>query len=170
MKKSVLIFFVLIYICLLSGCQTKAEKEPTPEVVNPLQESSDKEIIDTLGMNLNVPEDAQNISYFIIEIAEVNSTAQAMFTRDIVDYTYRIRSTTEFEDISGAYYEWETIKEIEISYCSGEVRFNEGKEGICLWYDTVPGLMYSIYATSGASEEGLLSIAYELYVPAEDVD
>jgi hypothetical protein len=48
------------------------------------------------------------------------------------------------------------------------VRYIEGKEGICLWYDTVPGLMYCIYAETGAAEASLLSLANELYVPEKD--
>jgi len=83
---------------------------------------------------------------------------------------YLIRSAAAFEDISGAYYDWKVVIEIEISYCSGEVRLIKVEEGICLWYDTIPGLMYSLYVNTGASEEGLLSMADELYIPAKDVE
>ena len=170
MKKAISILLALILIGVLAGCSTSTEKKPAEEVENPVHESSAQEILETLGMNLNVPLDAQNISYAIIDVDDVNPIAEAEFTRDNVEYTYRIRSAAAFEDLSGAYYDWKVVNEIEISYCSGEVRLINGEEGICLWYDTVPGLMYSLYVNTAASEEGLLSMANELYIPAKDVD
>jgi len=169
MKKAISILLALILIGSLSGCST-TEKKPAEEVENPVRESSAEEILETLGMTLNVPADAQNASYSIIDIEDVNPIAEAKFTRDNVEYTYRIRSAAAFEDVSGAYYDWKIVNQIEISYCSGEVRLIEGAEGICLWYDPVPGLMYSLYVNTGASEEGLLSMANELYIPAKDVE
>lgn len=168
MKKAIPMLLALLLVGLLSGCMANIGQQPSTQVKNPVHDSSAKEILDTLGMNMNVPDDAQNISYATIDTDNDKPIAQAKFTLDNVEYTYRIRSAASFEDISGAYFDWKTTNKIEISYCSGEVRFIDGEQGICLWYDTVPGLMYCIYAESGASEDSLLAMANKLYIPAKD--
>jgi hypothetical protein len=85
--------------------------------------------------------------------------AQAKFVQNGMDYTYRVRPATALEDISGAYYGWTTMNEIEVSYCNGKVRYNEGRQGVILWYDVVTSLMYSIFTDHGASEQSLLFIS-----------
>jgi hypothetical protein len=169
MKKVIVVFMALMLACSLFACSGAEDENDLNGVVNPVHEATADEILETLGISMNIPENAQDTEYFMIDSGEGPQMAQAVFTLDGVEYTYRIKSSSSFEDISGAYFEWENEKDIEISYCSGKVFYNEGQEGICLWYDTVPGLMYSLYAVSGASESGLETIAGEMYVPAEDV-
>ena len=139
-----------------------------PNFINPVRKSTAAEIQNALGITLNIPEDAQNVQYSIIDSGDGKPIAQAKFTENSVEHIYRIRPATALEDISGAYYDWSTIENIEVSYCSGEVRYKEGKQGIILWYDVVPGLMYCVFTDNGASEQSLLSIANKLYVPAKD--
>jgi hypothetical protein len=169
MKKTFVLLLSLAMVCLLFACAKTDEEGSDSQLPNPVQNSTAQEILDTLGITFNIPVDAQDISYSIINESDANAIAQAVFTLDNIEYTYRIASAAEFSDISGAYYDWTTTKDIEVSYCSGELSYIEGEQGICQWYDTVPGLMYSIYAASGASEESLLSLANKLFVPAYDV-
>ena len=169
MKKILGFLLSLIMVCTLFGCTKTTEQTSSVQLPNPIHDSTAEDILKTLGITMKIPGDAQNTSYSIIELANESSIAQAKFSRSDVDYTYRIRPAKAFEDISGAYYDWTSKKNIEVSYCSGEVRFIEGKQGICLWYDAVPGLMYCIYAESGASEKSLLTLANELFIPAKDV-
>jgi hypothetical protein len=174
MKKILPILLILLLTCSLFACRKTEEEEQKESdsdlgVVNPVHDSTPEEIMETLGITLNVPEDAQDVSYYMIDADEDIQIAQAKFTIDNTEYTYRVKSAASFEDISGAYFDWTSEKDIEISYCSGKLQYIEGEQGICLWYDTVPGLMYCIYAGSDASEEGLLALADELYIPAEDV-
>ncbi len=168
MKKFTGIVLSLLIVCMLFGCTKTTAQKPSVQLPNPVHDSTADNILQTLGITMKIPGDAQNTSYSIIEITNESSIAQAIFTRGDVAYTYRIRPAKAFEDISGAYYDWTSEKKIEVSYCSGEVRYIEGKQGICLWYDVVPGLMYCIYAETGASEKSLLALANELYVPAKD--
>lgn len=168
MRKVLSILLSILVAFALFGCAKKAETEPTTQVVNPVHESTAAEILETQGITFHIPEDALNVSYSTIDAGDGKAMAQAKFTRNNEEYTYRIQSKPAFEDISGAYFEWTTVKKIEVSYCSGELRYNDGKEGICLWYDTVPGLMYSVYTGEGASEETLMSLANALFVPAKD--
>ena len=105
----------------------------------------------------------------LIDSGDGKKIAQAVFTKNGVTYTYRIRPTaTSFEDISGAYFDWGITKNIKVSYNSGEVRYNKDEQGVILWYDIVPGLMYCIYADNNSTEQSLLEIANEVYVPEKD--
>ena len=168
MKKALSMFLLILVASFMFGCAKKAEPIPATQLVNPVHESTAAEILEKLGIQFHVPKDAQNVSYFTIDAGDKKAMAQAKFTISNVEYTHRIQAKAAFEDISGAYFNWATVKKVEVSYCSGELRYNNGKEGICLWYDTAPGLMYSIYTEQGASEETLMSLANELFVPAKD--
>jgi len=168
MKKTLAVLLTAAIAFLLFGCATVPE-ESEDGIPNPLRESTADEILQTLGITFNLPQEAQDVSYSIIEIAEANPIAQAQFTLNDAGYAYRIQSTDAFTDISGSYYDWTTIEAIDIAYCSGELRYIEGGAGICLWYDIVPGLMYSVSTDTGTSRDSLLSLADELYVPAKDV-
>jgi hypothetical protein len=165
MKKVIVLLLCQILILSLFGCAG----DKNTDMVNPVHESSAEEILDSLGITMNIPEDAENISYYIIDTDEGEPIAEAQFKIEGVNYTYRIRSTPEMEDISGAYYDWETVKNVEVYYCEGELCYNEGREGVCLWYDAAAGLMYSLFTDTGASEETLLGLANELFVPAQDI-
>ena len=169
MRKILSILLAVVLATALFGCSKKTETETPTQLPNPIKESTAKEILETLGISFHIPEDAKNISYSTIQVSEGKAIAQANFSINNVEYTHRIQPRPAFEDISGAYYEWKTVKKIEVSYCMGELRYNTGKEGVCLWYDTVPGLMYSLYTEKEAGEESLLTLANLLFVPAKDV-
>lgn len=168
MRKIIMFLLIMTMIVTSFGCASEESEELKSELPNPVRLSSYDEVLETLGMTLKVPEKAENVIYQVIAVEEETPIAEARFNEDEVNFTYRIRSASAFEDISGAYFDWSVNKAIEISYCSGEISYIEGKEGICLWYDTVPGLMYTLYVDSSASEEMLLRIANEVYIPAED--
>jgi hypothetical protein len=180
MKKSI-VFVVaatLLAVFLLASCTTPSPSDSPstgPEgagqadggkgVANPIKESSRQEILDELGISFAIPARAENSSYQIIQGEE--ATAQAKFTLDGAGVTYRIQPASAFTDISGVNAEWESEAAVSIKYLTGEARFNKGAEGVCLWYDTVPGLMYCVYVETGAAEESLKSIANELFVPMQ---
>ena len=170
MSRFILFLLISTLVVIGFGCEGDLSEEQGSELPNPVKLSSYDEILETLGMTLKVPEDAENVIYQIIDIENEAPIAEAIFKKGRTNCTYRVRSTSEPEDITGAYYDWTVTKEIEISYCSGEISFIEGEEGICLWYDTVPGLMYSIFVDTDASEEFLLEIANEVYIPAMDAN
>lgn len=161
-----------------AAAETASSASPSAEVSgdvpasagipNPMHESSAKEILNTLGISLHIPDKAEDVSYFIIDNGSGAKMAQAVFKLENMRYTYRVQSTSAFADISGAYFEWTETQPIEVSYCSGEVRYILGEQGICLWYDIVPGLMYSLYTETSASVYGLQALANELFVPAKD--
>jgi hypothetical protein len=130
--------------------------------------STAEEIQNTLGISFHLPEGAQDVECAIVEREGSRGVAQAKFTLDGVKYWLRTGSEAEYRDISGVEAEWAAVKSVQVSYCDGELRMNEGGQGVCLWFDVVPGLMYSLYTDTGASEEGILQVAGEVFVPMQE--
>ena len=178
MKKLIAALAVcLMVLCLFTACaanddqtaEPQAEPTEAPEsgVANPLAESDADEILQQLGLTIGIPEGAENVQYFILN----GDTEEVHFTLNGLDYVARMKSTAGFEDISGMNYEWTTTLDDELNgrecklmrYC-GE----DGDVDVCLWYDVVPGLMYSI-STSDSSLDGfdITAIALKVFEPMQ---
>jgi hypothetical protein len=54
-----------------------------------------------------------------------------------------------------------------VSWCPARVYYNAGGEGKIVWFDIVPGLLYSLTMSNGASEKALEEMASQLYTPAQ---
>lgn len=114
------------------------------------------------------PEGAENITYdaFLLEGLTV---AETTFVLDGITWSYRMAATSEvkedFMDISGLELTG-TPTAAQVSWCSARICCEEGR-GKILWFDVVPGLLYSLSADTGATEELLLDMASTLFVPAQ---
>ena len=135
-------------------------------VPNPLRESSAQEIMDTLGLSFTIPDRAEDVVYYIVDVGDA-SLAQADFTLDGLDIVYRLQATASFTDISGAYKDWANAESVQINYSSGEVYYNDSGSGVCLWYDAAPGLMYAVYMSRNANVDTLTALGNELFVPVQ---
>ncbi|MBR5672019.1 MAG: hypothetical protein IKX02_01090, partial [Spirochaetales bacterium] len=87
---------------------------------NPVVESSFEEIQEKLGITFGIPKDAENIYYSII----AGDLAQMDFIWQEAECTARIKASTstELEDISGFYYEWDKEIELPVGYNSATAR------------------------------------------------
>ncbi|MDO4488908.1 MAG: hypothetical protein Q4B67_07485 [Eubacteriales bacterium] len=144
------------YKLLRSDCE--AEFELIPEsaaaemssvigMANPMVETDANGLMETLGLSFNVPEGAEDVSYFILndKIAEV----QFRIPEQEMHVTARTMSANEFEDISGMYYNWTDESDGKVFYNDAKIKhYHDDKKDIqvCLWYDVAPGLMYSVVA------------------------
>lgn len=190
MKKLIIALAVcLMVLCLFTACSNKDEQAAEPQaeqtasvtepeetealqseapvsgVANPLVESDADEIMQQLGLALGVPENAENVQYFILN----GDTEEMHFTLDGLDYVARLRPTASFEDISGMYYEWTNTDDGELKgrecklmrYCG-----SDSDVDVCLWYDAAPGLMYSL-STSDSSLDGfdITAAALKVFEP-----
>ena len=74
------------------------------------------------------------------------------FTLDGDEYCARIQPAAleegELLNISGMYLPWDNEEEVTSGHCPGTLGLSQtGSEDwteLCLWYDVVPGLMYSL--------------------------
>ena len=125
-------------------------------MANPWVESSAEEIMEVLGLELAVPEGAENVTYYMNQDL---SMEEMRFNLDGCEYTARVcpATSTEIEDISGMYYDWDNVEETDVSDLSAQIMFADTEDGqaeVILWLDVVPGLSYSL-STTGTDLNGL---------------
>lgn len=168
-----------LMICLISsiltgvfGCKRApvsqnqdVKNEDFVGLANPVKESSKEDILTTTGLTFNVPEDAKNVRYSIIS----GSLAQADFLWNDAECTVRAKLSSELElkDISGFYYDWQKSSVVKVGYNNATLKLynsEEGTLGICIWWDAVPGIMYSVSMKQNATEKSLENLANLVYV------
>ena len=130
------------------------------------------QILRATGLNVTVaPDDAENVTYNAFRMDGL-TVAETTFQIDGITYTYRMAGTSELRenitDISGMAGPFDQVAAGEIHWCKAKIIFNDNGQGKILWFDLVPGILYSMTMDSGASEEALLDMAYSLFQPAQD--
>ena len=161
MKKLILMMLALL---VLLGGTAPAETG----LANPWSQTTAQGLMDALGLQLGLPEGATDVSWQMMEQAQMG---QVQFTWQDMVYTARVAPTEAFEDISGLYYNWESEDECEVGRCKGVVRrAHDGGNtvDVCLWYDELTGLMYSVCA-AGVDLDGfdITAVAQKLYIPMQ---
>ncbi len=155
----------LLVVCLFTACGEQPD-EPT-SVSNPMVGVTKEQVVEKIGAPLGEVSDAENVTYFIIgdEIGEMQ------FDSNGVKITARIKLTAEAEDISGVYYEWDSVTDESVSYCDAKLMTctDNGKTlQLCTWFDVVPGISYSVFA-SGEDLSGfdILGICEQVFTPIQ---
>lgn len=130
------------------------------------------QILRSTGLDVTVaPEEATDITYnaFLLDGLTV---AETTFVLDGIRFSYRMAATAEllegFKDISGIEGPFERISAGEVAWCRAKINYTEGEQGRIIWFDVVPGILYSMSMEQGASDEILLELANELFEPAQD--
>ena len=177
LKENKVLFLLLASVCVIfcaSGCTSQKKKNGLPEadgraafgtsfgIANPVVQSDPQEILDVLGIRFNEPEGASGVRYSIIG----GKTAQMDFVWNGVECTARISGEPSFTDISGMYFSWKSEISTKIERCDAVVKLAESggsTTGVCMWYDTVPGLMCSVSMKNDATQELLEAIARQVY-------
>lgn len=177
MKKILALVLALAMVFALCACGSKdnttvnVDKESEGKVTvgagieNPMHSATQESILEDIGVSFQIPAGAEDVKFYTIDTDP--KTAQMSFVFDGDEYTYRIASNNEFTDISGMYYEWEETEETHVGYCDAKICWNDWKEGVILWYDAVPGLMYSISQGVNANYNSLEGMASILFEPAQ---
>lgn len=112
--------------------------------VNPWVPTTAQGLMDALGLQLGLPDGATNAAWQMLETEQMG---QVTFTWQGQDYTARVAPADAFEDISGLHVQWETEDECKVGRCKGIVRRARDSGNtvdLCLWYDDLTGLMYSV--------------------------
>ena len=130
------------------------------------------QILRITGLDVAVaPENAEDITYnaFLLDGLTV---AETTFRIDGITYCYRMAATAaveeDFADLSGMADPIEVLTVCKVCWCSAKVGAHSGGPGKIIWFDVVPGILYSLTMDSGASEEALLDMANRLFEPAQD--
>ena len=158
------ILCLALCLSLLMGL-TACHKTETPD-----------SIMASCGLNVDVaPADAKDITYRTMELdtgGEPLLAAEAAFTLNDIQYRYRVAPYAPTEpdaqydlsqlEIPGAVTETATV-----IWCDATLIYSPGGAGKIIWYDIVPGLLYSLDMNQGASAEALLTMAETLYTPAQ---
>lgn len=129
------------------------------------------QILQATGLNVAVaPKSAENITCNAFLLDDL-TVAETTFVVDGITYAYRMAATTEiaecFTDISGLEGPFEQNTDGEVYWCSAMLSFNAGGQGKIIWFDVVPGILYSLCAESGASADMLQNMAIQLFEPAQ---
>ncbi len=130
------------------------------------------QILRSTGLDVTVaPESAGNITYNAFLLGDL-TVAETTFVVDGITYTYRMAATSEIgedlADISGMEGPFSQNTAGEVLWCGAKLSFDEGGQGKIIWFDVVPGILYSLSAESGASADMLQNIAVRLFEPAQD--
>lgn len=168
-KLAIVLTLCLTLTCILAGCGTKPVERSgaTACIPSPLRETDPDGLMEQLGLRFGTVDNAENVMYFVV----ADTLGEMDFTVDGIDLCARVQPATEFTDISGMYYDFETEEDIAVGSCSGKRLYHEGENEsaeIILWFDTAPGIMYSL---SGQGEDlsgiDFTAIAEQVYSPMQ---
>ena len=128
-------------------------------------------IVQSIGYNVAVaPAEATDLDYSVLNLNGL-LVGESAFRLGDVNCAYRMAATGEikevFDDISGTGEDYDVYAEGKVEYCPARIYYNEGGAGKIVWFDVVPGLLYSYSMDSCASEEALIVTAAELFTPAQ---
>lgn len=156
-------------LLLLSACGGSAPAEAA-NAVNPLRTVTEEQLFAELGIRFDLPADAEEARYTIIS-GEGQPLGQAVFQLAGVECCCRVQLADIPEktlpDISGMYYSWERTASAMVGYNDAALSWIEGQQGVIRWYDFAPGLLYSVSVSSGATKDGLVQLAEQVYSPVQ---
>lgn len=161
MKKLICLIMVLFMIVPAFA----EEAVPSVGMPNPWDESADAALLSDYAFA--IPEDASNVIY-----RKLGDLAEIQFDLDETHICFRMQETADFTDISGCYYTWEYAEDVKIGWNDGklyQVQDGENTVELCLWYDILPGEMYSVSAVARDLDGfDLTAVAEQVYVPLQD--
>ena len=140
-------------------------------MANPWSETDADGFMKAVGISLKLPEGAEDVSWRVLE---ESSLGELIFTLNGQEYTARVCPSGVWEDISGLFYsQWDSDESCKVDYCEGTLRtVKDESMGYtvcsCLWFDPVPGLMYSVTAEAeDPASADLLNVAEAVFLPAQ---
>jgi hypothetical protein len=130
-----------------------------------------REVLLLTGLDLaNAPSGAKNIQYQVFPYEDL-ILAETTFTYENTHCSYRMAATLEIDenyaDISGTNDNFEITIPGDVAYCLAKLSYTPSDQGKIIWFDVVPGILYSLTMEDNASEDTLLSLANELFEPAQ---
>lgn len=130
------------------------------------------QILQATGLDVTVaPDNAESVTYNVFR-QEGLTVAETTFRIDGITYSYRMAATIDLlediTDISGLPDTLSRVTAGEVFWCRAKISFDEGGQGRIVWFDVVPGILYSLSMDTGASAEALEDMANLLFEPAQE--
>ncbi len=168
MKKNYFVFLALLTAVCITG-STVALATGTAALPNPVREVTLEALQTELGFPFQLPEEATDVAYTIINGAEGQSPiAQADFTMNEAQMTCRKQKVEALTDISGMHYDWTKTGVTAFEGVEDAAISTNGEQGILLWYDAAQGITYSLSMNAGASEDALVDVAAKIMLLPSD--
>ena len=133
------------------------------QVINPLREVTLDELASETGINLLMPESAEEVRYFVLSYDDVKM-AQIKFSWNGNAVYLRAKETSavEAEDISGLNYQWASSSKTQVGDCEATFFLKDGV-GYIAWVDAASGIVYNLCMTEGADADLLSELANKLF-------
>ena len=130
------------------------------QVTSPVEEVSAAEL-QTLGYQMELPENAQNVVYSAVRLSEASQVpmAQVDYVLEGQAYAYRALKTSQSEDISGINQTWTE----DLSWNSGDTQLrlcSNGSDAWVGWYSPGNGTQWCL--SGGSNAQSLLNQALAL--------
>ena len=141
------------------------------EDVLPLMDTARK-IMNFMGYDMAVaPEGSEDVSFRALKLDEM-TVGETSFVLQGKHFVYRMAATDyigkDFPDLSEMDGEFDCYEETTVRWCPARICFDEGGRGKIVWFDVVPGMVYSLSVDSGASRDSLLDMAQTVFCPMQD--
>ena len=173
MKKNMLFILVSLFAVLTFGTAGAFQETSVIGMPNPWTETDPDGLMQTLGLQFDVPEGAENIVYRMLTEEKL---AEMQFTLNDMPFTARIKPAgVELEDISGLNYDWAYVEQAKREFARHWYReehrkaLDDGKTvEVFLWLDIVPGLTCSL-STEAAdlNDFDISAVAEQVYHPVQ---
>lgn len=158
MKKIIVLVFTMIFAAGFMGCtemnadqaQNAVTDATNTGVINPWQyDVTADDVASLTGKAFPVPEAATDVTYAIMEEKKMG---EMRFKLDGKEYIARMQPATDFEDISGLFYEWDAEETDSVAGFEALNRKNLADNiSNVLWNDG--SMMYSLYTADGTRED-----------------
>ncbi len=180
-KKSSALILVILLFFAFSSIGSAQETEPAVQIPNPWRNVPAEEVKSIWPGSFAVPEGAENISWSVLDPGTDLSGAlvQLSFDLDGMHFTAREQRTgTESADLSGMFYEWTVTDDLLLRNWNGRdlsgtylrcIGENEYAD-VCLWYDPVSRVSYSLGVTARDLDGFDLQAVAEALNPVRSAD
>lgn len=165
MKKLVAIFFAVIIAVSISSCGKKEiikdhdiTENKTVRIEKPMVETNEKRINEKSGIELNLPEKATGVTYYMIN----DEIGQVSFDLDKLNYTLRAKKAEASDDFSGLYYEWTDNKKVKVNDNEAQAHIYDSEDKSCgslIWFDKDNKTALTLSVEGKTTPEKLVKIA-----------
>ena len=171
MTKKILALALALIFCLgMTACGSQSQEADTQETgtPNPMVEVSHDEMVEATTVDIDAPADATDVKYFTIDNGEGNfKTAHVAFKYNDKSFFYRgTAGLIEITDETGLYGDWTETKEVNVAYNVATLEIADDCAGM-YWYDAVPGVNYSLGCEEATTEDEMVTLANEIFVPLQ---